>query len=88
MKSPSLRRKRESRSAPVRDAQVEEFERQDLGGDIRASGAARILRPRSKPTSILLAEDLIQALRKKGAKRGIGYQTMLKIIVREHVGEY
>lgn len=31
---------------------------------------------------------LIRALRAKAAKRGIGYQTMLKIIVREHIHEY
>jgi predicted DNA binding CopG/RHH family protein len=27
-------------------------------------------------------------LRKKAAKRGLGYQTMLKMIVREHLDEY
>ena len=28
-------------------------------------------------------QDLIGKLRKKAAKRGLGYQTMLKVIVRE-----
>jgi predicted DNA binding CopG/RHH family protein len=70
------------------DAQVEEFTRRDLGEDIRASVGARVLRRQTKPTSILLEEDLVAALRKKGAKRGLGYQTMLKLIVREHLDEY
>ncbi len=40
------------------------------------------------PTSIVLERDLVEKLRSKGAKRGLGYQTMLKVIVREHVDEY
>ena len=40
------------------------------------------------PTSILLKKELIEKLRAKAAKRGIGYQTMLKIIVFEHVDGY
>lgn len=70
------------------DAQVEEFTRRDLGNDIREAGTVRVLRGRTKPTSILLEEELVAALRKKGAKRGLGYQTMLKLIVREHLDEY
>jgi len=41
-----------------------------------------------KPTSILLEQDLIERLREKGAKRGLGYQMMLKVIVREHLDDY
>lgn len=70
------------------DAQLSEFERRDLGEDIRRSGAAKVVRARSKPTSILLEDDLMAELRKKAAKRGLGYQTMLKMIVREHLDEY
>jgi len=36
----------------------------------------------------LLDEDLVERLREKGAKRGLGYQTMLKMIVREHLDDY
>ena len=70
------------------DLQTAEFERRDLGDDIRRSGAARVLRVRAKPTSILLEKDLVTELRRKAAKRGLGYQTMLKMIVREHLDEY
>jgi uncharacterized protein (DUF4415 family) len=70
------------------DKQLAEFERADLGEDIRASGSGRILRRSMKPTSILLEEDLIERLREKGSKRGLGYQTMLKVIVREHLDDY
>lgn len=40
------------------------------------------------PTSIVLDDDLVAKLRQKGARRGLGYQTMLKLIVREHVDDY
>jgi predicted DNA binding CopG/RHH family protein len=73
----------------VRDAQLEEFETRDLGNDIRASGVRPVvIRPKSRPTSIVLEPDLVKRLREKGAKRGLGYQTMLKVIVREHLDEY
>jgi len=39
-------------------------------------------------SSIVLAPELVERLRNKGAKRGLGYQTMLKVIVREHLDEY
>jgi len=45
-------------------------------------------RGRQRPTSLLLDPALIAALRRKGAKRGLGYQTLLKVIVREHLDEY
>jgi predicted DNA binding CopG/RHH family protein len=35
-----------------------------------------------------LAPALVEKLREKGAKRGLGYQTMLKMFVTEHVDEY
>jgi predicted DNA binding CopG/RHH family protein len=47
-----------------------------------------VTRPKSRPTSIVLEPDLVERLREKGAKRGLGYQTMLKVIVREHLDEY
>jgi predicted DNA binding CopG/RHH family protein len=71
-----------------KDVQLAEFERRDLGEDIRASRAGRLLQRRAKPTSILLDDGLVQKLREKGAKRGLGYQTMLKLIVREHLDDY
>ena len=87
MKKPSVRKAK----APGRrasDAQLAEFERRDLGKDIRAARTARVLRARRKPTSILLDDDLVRELRARAAKRGLGYQTMLKMIVREHLHEY
>jgi predicted DNA binding CopG/RHH family protein len=75
------------RKAGRRDLQVEEFEKRDLGENIRAAGGLRPIR-KTLPTSIVLEQDLIDKLRKKAAKRGLGYQTMLKVIVREHVDEY
>lgn len=76
------------KNAPVRgDAQLREIAQKDLGDDIEASDAAIPVRPQ-RPTSILLGDDLITKLKQKGAKRGLPYQTMLKVIVREHIDEY
>jgi predicted DNA binding CopG/RHH family protein len=69
------------------DAQIKEFDVRDLGDDIARSGAGKMIR-RSRTTSISLDHSLIEALRAKGAKRGLGYQTMLKMIVMEHLDEY
>ena len=79
---------RRRRRARIVDRQLHEFETRDLGDDMRKAGTARAIWPRAKATSIVLDADLIDALRRKGAKRGLGYQTMLKLIVREHLDEY
>lgn len=72
-----------------RDPVLEEFLTRDLGEDIRAAGSGVVIRrPRQLPTSIFLPAQTIEKLRRKAAKRGIGYQTMLKIIVHEHLDEY
>jgi predicted DNA binding CopG/RHH family protein len=73
-----------------RDDQVHEFEKGDLGKDIERSRSAVVIRPkkRSLPTSILLDSSLIGKLKEKAEDRGIGYQTMLKIILHEHVDDY
>lgn len=82
-----MAKRKRIRKATNRDLQVEELDKRDLGEDIRAAGSARRIR-KTLPTSIVLEPDLIEKLRKKAAKRGLGYQTMLKVIVREHVDEY
>jgi predicted DNA binding CopG/RHH family protein len=71
-----------------RDLQVEEFEKKDLGRDLRRSRSSTTVMHKSRSTSILLPESLIEKLRKKAEKRGIGYQTMLKIILAEQVDRY
>ena len=73
-----------------RDDQIQEFEKRDLGRDIERSRSAVVIRPkkRSLPTSILLYSSLIGKLKEKAEDRGIGYQTMLKIILHEHVDDY
>jgi len=73
-----------------RDRQVDEFEKRDLGQDIARSKSAVVVRSRRRqtPTSILLDPTIINKLKEKAGARGIGYQTMLKIIVHEHVDDY
>ena len=82
--------KRGTKKATEDDPQVREFLRRDLGRDIERSGSLVIIDRRSRqlPTSILLSPRIIEKLKAKAAKRGIGYQTMLKIIVHEHVDDY
>ena len=69
---------------------MREFEGRDLGHDIARSHSSVVVRPRTRqmPTSILLDPAIVHKLKEKAGKRGIGYQTMLKIIVHEHVDEY
>lgn len=85
MKKPSPKQTRRT----TRDKQLAEFETRDLGADIQASGVTPVvIHPKGQPTSIVLEPDLVEQLRIKGDKRGLGYQTMLKLIVREHLHEY
>ncbi|HCU24651.1 MAG TPA: AT hook motif protein, partial [Deltaproteobacteria bacterium] len=56
--------------------------------DLKRSRSSMTIMLKSRPTSILLPETLIAKLRKKAEKRGIGYQTMLKIILTEQVDQY
>jgi hypothetical protein len=49
----------------------------------------RVARPKLERTSILLDPALVAKLSEKAARRGLpGYQTMLKLIVAEHIDEY
>jgi len=83
-----MKKKKKSAKRKERDLQLEEFETKDLGPDLIASGDTGVwIRP-LLPTSILLSPKIISRLKEKAAKRGIGYQTMLKIIVHEHLDEY
>lgn len=68
-----------------RDAQLMEFETLDLGRDIKK---LHVIRPRKVSTSIVLDPAMIVRLQSKGKKRGIGYQTMMKIIVSENINRY
>ena len=67
-----------------RDATLREFERQDLGADIASEGAAVVVRPQ-RPTSILLSDELKDALRRRGRALGVGYQTAAKMILAKYV---
>ncbi|HAH08432.1 MAG TPA: hypothetical protein DCM05_18210 [Elusimicrobia bacterium] len=85
-----MKRASSKKKAEERDLQVEEFLAKDLGEDIEKSGSMVVIRPkwRKMATSILLNRDLLEKLREKAYKRGIGYQTLLKIILYEHVDKY
>jgi predicted DNA binding CopG/RHH family protein len=82
--SKSLAGKRTQRR---RDTALHQFVTRDIGDDIRKAGTARLVRPQ-RATSILMPSDLLAALKVKAEKKGIPYQTLMKMIVREHLDEY
>jgi len=67
-----------------RDATLREFEKQDLGDDIASAGTAVVVRPQ-RPTSILLSDEMKEALRRRGRELGVGYQTAAKMILAKYV---
>ena len=73
--------------AKRRDEVMEAFDNGTILDGYLASGVKPVV-IRKVTTSINLRAELVEKLRKKAAKRGIGYQTMLKIIVSEHIDEY
>ncbi len=68
----------------VRDATLRAFSAQDLGDDITSAGTAVVVRPQ-RPTSILLSDELKEALRRRGRELGVGYQTAAKMILAKYV---
>ena len=51
------------------------------------------IKPRGRPRvgrklNVHLPEELIEKLEKAGAKRGLGYQTMIRLICAEKIDEY
>lgn len=73
-------------AASKTDATLKEFERRDLGGDIEAADSAIIVRPQVM-TSIRLDPTLIKRLKQRAARLGVGYQTLLKMIVTKHADD-
>ena len=70
-------------------ASLRAFETKDLGKTLKEfKSAGRWVKPKTKPTSIALSEETVTILREKASHKGIGYQTLLKMIVQEHINEY
>ena len=69
--------------------QIKEFEENDLGEDIIKSGVQpKVVSPKQRPTSIHLGDDLIRKLKNKASKKGLPYQTFLKMVLRENLDKY
>lgn len=66
------------------DATLEEFEVADLGESVSATAA--VVRPQVM-TSIRLDTRLVEKLKKRASGLGIGYQTLLKMIVTKHADD-
>ena len=72
-----------------------EFEESDFGEGnnvpkaILISASERKGRPRvGRKFNVTMPEDLIALLQKAGEKRGVGYQTMIRMICTEQIREY
>jgi hypothetical protein len=59
----------------------------DWADAVEASRSATVVQP-LRPTSIKLEPELITLLTQKGRKRGLPYQTMLKVILKENIDRY
>jgi hypothetical protein len=55
-----------------------------LVAGIASEGAAVVVLPQ-RPTSILLSDELKEALRRRGHELGVGYQTAAKMILAKYV---
>ena len=53
-----------------------------------AGASGRFFRPRKKPTTIRLDEDLILFFKKKASERKVGYQTLVNAALREYVHDH
>ena len=72
-----------------------EFEESDFGEDINIpkavliSASERKGRPRlGRKFNVIMSEELIALLQEAGEKRGVGYQTMIRMICTEQIHEY
>lgn len=84
MKKPSKTEvvvRRPTKAQLASDPSLKEFWEKDLGPDLKHGVVMRSI-------SLRLDDDLVAALRRAGAKRGLGYQTMLRVIAKEHVADY
>ena len=70
------------------------FENTDFGSEIKNPVWVKSLkrkggRPKiGRKLSIILPEELISALEKAAEKKGVGYQTMIRIICKEKIDDY
>jgi hypothetical protein len=67
-----------------RDPVLQEFENKDVGAAVAAASGRVVVRPQ-RPTSILLSDELKDALRRRGRELGVGYQTAAKMILAKYV---
>jgi predicted DNA binding CopG/RHH family protein len=72
-----------------------EFEESDFGEGnnvpeaVLVSASQRKGRPRvGRKFNVTMPEELIALLQKAGEKRGVGYQTMIRMICTEQIREY
>ncbi len=77
-----------------KDKFEKEFEESDFGEEsppkaVLISASERKGRPRvGRKFNVIMPEELIALLQKAGEKRGVGYQTMIRMICTEQISEY
>lgn len=71
------------------DNQLREFENLDLGEAIKNSGGGTLIVPNPRvKTSIVLDRNLIDQLKVCAKKKGLKYQTFLRLILIENIKRY
>lgn len=88
-KSPHTKRQTpgaRKKSLMVKSSRDRAFQ-EDWADAVEASRSATVVQP-LRPTSIKLEPELITLLTQKGRKRGLPYQTMLKVILKENIDRY
>lgn len=61
------------------------YDRTDLGETPWSEEEVEIERPELEQISIRLPKQDLEVLRRRAAKMGVGYTTLLRMVVREHV---
>lgn len=73
----------------VTDERIEKladyYDNIDLGETAWDEEGAEIERPELEQVSIRLPKEDLEILKRRAAKMGVGYTTLLRMIVREHV---
>jgi predicted DNA binding CopG/RHH family protein len=81
-----MRKLRMKNASTAKDRTLAAFKRKDIGKD--AAATAVRLKVKQLPTSILLSPVERDDLKQRAERKGIGYQTLLKMIVKENKHKY
>ncbi len=90
-----MQKKSDSNSADDNELFDKEFEEADFGqldtlpNPVLIKASERRGRPKlGRKFNVVMSDELIIKLQEAGNKRGVGYQTMVRLICSEHIAKY